>query len=116
MAAPFSVIVAINNTGQTITFDSNGRLNLKIVAYHDDVATGREISTVLSDDDFGFVNMNTDYDYEFVIKRKAHMNERNVKQAEVPENCRIIENKLGTAPGMWFEKDGCECGNTRRPN
>ncbi|MCK5028965.1 MAG: competence/damage-inducible protein A [Bacteroidales bacterium] len=44
---------------------------------------------------------------QFVIKRKAHMNERNVKQADVPENCRIIENKLGTAPGMWFEKGGC---------
>jgi len=44
---------------------------------------------------------------QFVIKRKAHMNERNVKQAEVPENCRIIENKIGTAPGMWFEKDSC---------
>jgi competence/damage-inducible protein CinA-like protein len=44
---------------------------------------------------------------QFVIKRKAQMNERNVQQADVPENCRIIENKIGTAPGMWFEKDGC---------
>jgi len=44
---------------------------------------------------------------QFVIKRKAHMNERNVRQADVPENCKIIENKIGTAPGMWFEKDGC---------
>ena len=43
---------------------------------------------------------------QFVIKRKAHMNERNIKQAEVPENCRIVENKIGTAPGMWFEKNG----------
>src|SRR5688500_11798874 len=32
------------------------------------------------------------------------MIERNYKQAEVPDNCRVIQNKRGTAPGMWFEK------------
>ena len=31
--------------------------------------------------------------------------ERNLKQAEVPDNCIILQNKRGTAPGMWFEKD-----------
>ncbi len=42
----------------------------------------------------------------FVIKRKALMNERNVRQADIPENCKIIKNEIGTAPGMKFEKDG----------
>ncbi len=32
--------------------------------------------------------------------------ERNLKQAEVPNNCTVIPNNRGTAPGMWFEKDG----------
>ena len=32
--------------------------------------------------------------------------ERNFKQAEVPDNCTVIPNNRGTAPGMWFEKDG----------
>lgn len=32
--------------------------------------------------------------------------ERNLKQAEVPDTCKVILNKRGTAPGMWFEKDG----------
>jgi nicotinamide-nucleotide amidase len=32
--------------------------------------------------------------------------ERNLKQAEVPDNCTVLLNRLGTAPGMWFEKDG----------
>lgn len=32
--------------------------------------------------------------------------ERNLKQAEVPDNCTVIPNNRGTAPGMWFEKDG----------
>ena len=31
--------------------------------------------------------------------------ERNIKQAEVPDNCIALPNKRGTAPGMWFEKN-----------
>lgn len=30
----------------------------------------------------------------------------NLKQAEVPENCTVIHNANGTAPGMWFDQDG----------
>ncbi|MEO7767894.1 MAG: competence/damage-inducible protein A [Ferruginibacter sp.] len=36
---------------------------------------------------------------------KRPMIERNLKQAEVPDTCKVILNKRGTAPGMWFEKD-----------
>ncbi|HEY1113160.1 MAG TPA: competence/damage-inducible protein A [Chitinophagaceae bacterium] len=32
--------------------------------------------------------------------------ERNIRQAEVPHNCTVLNNTRGTAPGMWFEKDG----------
>jgi nicotinamide-nucleotide amidase len=32
--------------------------------------------------------------------------EINRKQAEIPERCELIVNFNGTAPGMWFEKDG----------
>lgn len=32
--------------------------------------------------------------------------ERNLKQAEVPDTCTVLFNKMGTAPGMWFEKEG----------
>ncbi len=34
------------------------------------------------------------------------MLERNLKQAEVPTACTVLFNKRGTAPGMWFERDG----------
>lgn len=30
----------------------------------------------------------------------------NLKQAEVPDVCTVVPNKRGTAPGMWFEKEG----------
>ena len=32
------------------------------------------------------------------------MIERNLLQAQVPDVCTVIQNKRGTAPGMWFEK------------
>ncbi|MCU7550797.1 competence/damage-inducible protein A [Chitinophagaceae bacterium LB-8] len=32
--------------------------------------------------------------------------ERNLKQAEVPDKCTVLPNLRGTAPGMWFEKEG----------
>lgn len=30
----------------------------------------------------------------------------NERQADVPENCTVLLNKNGTAPGMWFEHQG----------
>ena len=41
----------------------------------------------------------------FSKKLNRPLLERNLKQADVPDNCRVIQNKRGTAPGMWFEKD-----------
>lgn len=32
--------------------------------------------------------------------------EVNIQQAEVPENCEVINNGNGTAPGMWFDYEG----------
>ena len=45
--------------------------------------------------------------FEMVKKRFASFNivmpESNRGQAEIPENCTVIKNKNGTAPGMWFD-------------
>lgn len=30
----------------------------------------------------------------------------NIQQAELPEACMVLDNHLGTASGMWFEKEG----------
>lgn len=38
-------------------------------------------------------------------KRGIPILEANRSQAALPQNCTVIENKLGTASGMWFEKD-----------
>ncbi|MFY7965696.1 MAG: competence/damage-inducible protein A [Chitinophagaceae bacterium] len=42
--------------------------------------------------------------FENVLKRP--MIERNTKQAEVPDVCSVLQNEVGTAPGMMFEKNG----------
>jgi nicotinamide-nucleotide amidase len=39
-------------------------------------------------------------------KYKRPLLEVNRLQAEVPENCEVIINKNGTAPGMWFNHNG----------
>jgi nicotinamide-nucleotide amidase len=44
------------------------------------------------------------YLFEKVFRRP--LTENNRKQAEVPDTCTVLFNKLGTAPGMWFEKHG----------
>ena len=38
--------------------------------------------------------------FENIFKRP--LTERNMKQGEVPDSCRVIQNKRGTAPGMLF--------------
>lgn len=43
---------------------------------------------------------------EMMARRNIGINENNRKQAEVPASCRVLTNAKGTAPGMWFEKDG----------
>lgn len=43
---------------------------------------------------------------DIFTKLNRPMLERNTKQAEVPTACKVLFNKRGTAPGMWFEKEG----------
>lgn len=40
------------------------------------------------------------------VTRPNVMNKLTAAQAMVPANCTVIQNKVGTAPIMWFEKDG----------
>ena len=42
--------------------------------------------------------------FEKIFKRP--ITERNIKQAEVPDTCKVIINKSGTASGMQFKKNG----------
>ena len=39
-------------------------------------------------------------------RRNLQMNENNRRQAMVPDNCKVLRNLTGTAPGMLFEKNG----------
>jgi nicotinamide-nucleotide amidase len=46
---------------------------------------------------------NVKYIFEKFLKRP--LIDRNLKQAEVPDVCKVIQNNKGTAPGMIFEKN-----------
>lgn len=43
---------------------------------------------------------------EVVGRRGITINEYTRLQAMVPSTCRVIQNQVGTAPIMWFERDG----------
>lgn len=43
-----------------------------------------------------------EYLFEKVYQRKDAMPESNLKQADVPDNCIVLMNEIGTAPGLWF--------------
>jgi len=47
---------------------------------------------------------NVQYLFEEVFKKP--LTERNIKQADVPSTCTVLQNSCGTAPGMLFEMDG----------
>lgn len=42
------------------------------------------------------------YLFEKIYRRPGPILERNLKQAEVPDNCIVLHNARGSAPGMWF--------------
>lgn len=43
---------------------------------------------------------------KFLKNRVNNFENLNREQAMVPDNCTVIRNTVGTAPIMWFEKDG----------
>lgn len=54
---------------------------------------------VINEDALAFIT-------DFFTKRGRPMLEINRLQAAVPSKCTYLANKTGTAPGMWFEKNG----------
>lgn len=47
------------------------------------------------------------YVKELFKSRNIPFSESNSWQAMVPENCEVLFNKAGTAPGMWFNENDC---------
>ena len=42
---------------------------------------------------------------DYFQRRGIPLTNLNRKQAEIPESAQILTNDMGTAPGMWFEKN-----------
>jgi nicotinamide-nucleotide amidase len=47
------------------------------------------------------------YDHieKLLFKKRAPMNQSNRLQSYVPANAKVLHNELGTAPGLWFDKN-----------
>lgn len=58
-----------------------------------------DTSLVFNEDAFALIE-------ELFRQRGRTVTASNRSQAEVPASCEVLLNKMGTAPGMWFEKDG----------
>ena len=43
---------------------------------------------------------------EMLLRRGIEFSELNRRQADVPTCCTVLPNRNGTAPGMWFDRDG----------
>ena len=50
-------------------------------------------------------NQVLDHIRQLLAARGVEVNERNIRQAELPRHCRLLHNPAGTAQGMWFEKN-----------
>jgi len=44
--------------------------------------------------------------YRLLEPRGVQINELNIRQADLPDNCQVLHNAFGTAAGMWFEREG----------
>jgi nicotinamide-nucleotide amidase len=42
----------------------------------------------------------------WIAAKGMRFNELNRRQADVPAGCTVLHNSNGTAPGMWFEREG----------
>jgi nicotinamide-nucleotide amidase len=105
--------VAVGDVWEDIikALDEEGRLSQVILITGGLGPTADDITKPLLCQYFGgklIVNeealANVRHIFENILKRP--LIERNLKQAEVPDVCRVLQNKRGTAPGMWFEKEG----------
>lgn len=47
-----------------------------------------------------------DHVREIFAKRNMPLTDLNARQAEVPDCCEVLFNPLGTAPAMWFNRNG----------
>ncbi len=54
MLPQFYKFAVVNNSGSLLTYNNNGRMNLKVTAWFVTPATGKIDYTTLSDDDLGF--------------------------------------------------------------
>jgi len=59
MLPQFYRIIVVNNSGQTLTYNNNGRINVKLTAWYYNPATGKMVYAALGDDACSFAAAST---------------------------------------------------------
>ncbi len=88
---------AINNSQLVITTGGLGPTK-------DDI-TKKALSFITSSKSFHYNQQQLDYILEICSRRGVELSDLNRDQALVPDNCTVITNRAGTAPGMVFRDD-----------
>lgn len=106
-----SKISIADDRGQiTATIDEALRNNDLVIVTGGLGPTKDDITKKTLADYFGSRLVRHEPTYEFIralmTKRGIGFNELNRAQAMVPECCTVLMNRNGTAPGMWFEREG----------
>ncbi|MCB0721847.1 MAG: competence/damage-inducible protein A [Ignavibacteriae bacterium] len=108
---PVQKMVTISDEEQSLInelYDSMANYDVTIITgglgpTHDDLT--KPILTKFFGDELEF-NEEVMEDVEKIFtSRKVYMPESNREQAMVPKTAKVMRNKNGTAPGMWFERD-----------
>ena len=71
---------------------------------HDDIT--KPVLNEYFDDEYTENQDVLDYLHKFFERRDEKLSDRNKKLAQVPSKCKVLLNKVGTAPGMKFGKNG----------
>ena len=104
------ISIADDRTQITSTIDEALRNNDLVIVTGGLGPTKDDITKKTLADYFGSKLVRHEPTFEFIrtlmTKRGIAFNELNQAQALVPECCTVLMNHNGTAPGMWFERDG----------
>ena len=97
----FRKFILVNNSGQLLTFDNNGRVNIKETAIHYNTTTGKLVYTQLTDDDLGFIATSTLADGSEIVGDNEINNTSNLyvgSQVQIE-----VTHDEGTAAGGTFD-------------
>ena len=99
-------VIGVNSTGQTLTFNSNARINLKITGWRKNPVTGEVHYQQLDDDDFSFVAGSTLADAAEVMASEHDNSDEKLDGILVQAELKHDEGTLADGPFKLYLDGG----------